>query len=114
MGCRSPSRGTEFGCSGGVEHWEARLVELADEPRHVGARRAEALGVIVEVGEIDEGEVRTVVAEDVGGGPGDPSGAGEAGAGVWPMAEQAANKGPETSRVARAHRSIHCIDREPA
>ena len=40
-----------------VEQGGAGGVELADEPGHVAARGAEALGVVVEVGQVDERQV---------------------------------------------------------
>lgn len=67
------------GCASGVEQGFAGVVEFADEAREIAAGGAEALGVVVEVGEVDEGEVGVVGGDQLSGGLGDPSGGGQAG-----------------------------------
>ena len=62
-----------------VEQGGAGVVQLADQPGQVGAARAEPLGVVVEVGQVDEGEVGPLVAEDARPRPGRSRGAGQAG-----------------------------------
>ena len=68
------------GAPGGVEQRCAGVVEFADEPGHVAARRAEPLRVVVEVRQVDERQVGPLRVEHLGRAAGDPVGAGEAGA----------------------------------
>ncbi len=66
----------------GIEQRGGGVIELADESGHVGAGDAGALGLVIEVGQVGEQQVGAIVPQDIGGGLGDPAGAGQAGAGT--------------------------------
>ena len=66
-------RGVEQGGGGGIE--------FADEPRHVGARYAEPLGIVVEVRQVHQREVGTLRLENLRRGLADPLRARKAGSG---------------------------------
>src|SRR5437764_1217239 len=53
------------------------VVELAYEPAQVAAGGTEALGVVIEVGQIDEREVRMFGSQDLRRASGDPFRAGQ-------------------------------------
>ena len=67
--------------SGLVEQGSAGVVQFLDQTRQVGAGGTETLGVVVEVGQVDQREVGPFVAKDRSRRSGDPGGAGQAGTG---------------------------------
>ncbi len=65
------------GRSGGVDQRGAGVVQLADQPGHVAARRPEALGIVIEVRQVDQRQVGPLGLQHLGRCPGDPLRAGQ-------------------------------------